>query len=87
MTWKTTNNIINGILQGIGKPGKDEIESVWNNIEESKIARVETFKNGEIVLRVKNSAYLQVLTFKREEVKEKLNHSLDNKIKNIKIRL
>lgn len=87
MTWKTTNNIINGILQGIGKPGKDEIESVWNNIEESKIARVETFKNGEIVLRVKNSAYLQVMTFKREEVKEKLNHSLNNKIKNIKIRL
>ncbi len=87
MTWKTTNNIINGILQGIGKPGKDEIESVWNNIEESEIARVETFKNGEIVLRVKNSAYLQVMTFKREEIKEKLNHSLDNKVKSIKIRL
>lgn len=86
MKWKTTDDIINKILCKVS-PCKDEIEKVWNCMEESKNASIETMKDGEIILKVKNSAYLQILTFKREEIKRNFNDKLDYKIKNIKIRL
>lgn len=86
MRWKTTGDIIDKILCKI-IPCKDEIEEAWNSMEESKNATIETFKDGEIILRTKNSACLQILTFKREEIKKKFNDRLGDKIKNIKLRL
>jgi hypothetical protein len=86
MKWKKTNDILDKILRRAGGATKDEILDAWNKLEESKIAEVITFTNGTLILKVPNSAYLQMLSFKREEIKKNLNKILGNKIVNVKLK-
>jgi chaperonin cofactor prefoldin len=87
MSWKTPNNIIDRILAGPGSLIKDRVEKAWNELEEKDKAKVVTLKNGHLILNAKNSAWLQELTYKREEIKQKLNRSLGGAVKDIRLRL
>ena len=87
MTWKTSGHIIDKLLNSSKGPIKDKIEKAWNQMEESRKAKIVTFKKGQLIISVENSAWLQELTFKREEMKKTLNQSLAGRIKEVKIRL
>ncbi len=84
MNWKKAGNIVNKIIPDSGGNLKDRMEEAWNDIGEKDKADPVHFSKGILTLKVKNSTYLQVLTYKKEEIKGKLNSRLDIEIKNIK---
>ncbi|MFC2061081.1 DciA family protein [Elusimicrobiota bacterium] len=88
MNWKTTEQIIEDIIGDRKELVKDIVERIWKSIPgiEDK-AEIVTLSNNELILKAKNSACLQELSFRREEIKEKMNKELKNKIKRIKLRL
>ncbi len=87
MKWEIAGNILDRILEQSKSSIKDDLEKAWNNIDESRMAKIVTFKNGDMVLKAENSAELQILSLKREEIKQQLNNKLNGKVKNIRFRL
>ena len=82
--WKSTDSILRRIIGNRNPALKDSLEKAWLNFEDSKYAVIETFRDGELVLRVKNSAHLQVLSMKREIIKTFLNERIERQVKNVK---
>ncbi|MFH1416358.1 MAG: DciA family protein [Elusimicrobiota bacterium] len=87
MNWKNATGIIDGILKSASRHSKDDIEAAWKSIEESKYASIVTFIDGELILKTENSTYLQILTYKLQEIKRKLNEKLSGIVTDIKLRL
>lgn len=88
MNWKTPASIIDNILIKSNKLIRDKVEKAWKSIPgiENK-ADIVTLSNGELIIKVKNNAYLQELSFRREEIKQKMNNKLNGHVKKIKLRL
>lgn len=89
MTWKSTDNILDNILKKNKDFLKDKITRAWNECGENNKADIEYFRQGELTLKVKNSAYLQELTMNKSRIKKVMNDNLDSscKIKKINISL
>lgn len=87
MIWKTPEKLIEKIIEKSRAGLKDKIEQAWEELDESSKADIVTFRNGRLIINVKNNAWLQELTFKREEIKEKMNKSLKGAVKEIRLRL
>lgn len=89
MSWKNTENILDSILRKNKVFLKDKINRAWKECGESEKADIGYFRNGELTLKVKNSAYLQELSMNKSNIKKKMNANLDTdcKIKRINISL
>ena len=87
MSWTNSANSVDRLLRSIGRPRKDRVEQAWKKLEESRHADLEGFSNGELVIKVKNSAKLQLLNFKKDEIIKKMNDSLEEKVNNVRFKL
>jgi len=87
MSWVNSENAIDRLLKGITRPRKDRVEQAWKKLEESKHADLEGFSNGELVIKVKNSAKLQLLNFKKDDIIKKMNDNLEERVINVRFRL
>lgn len=87
MNWKSVDKVLEKIIGNKKVPIKDRMEELWNNMEESKMASIENFTNNELILKVSNSSFLQIISMKRENIIKKFNKHLKLNIKKIKIRL
>ena len=88
MKWVSANYIVDRVLKKINAPIKDNIEKAWEKIgDDSKKAKIVTLKNNILYISVQNSAHLQEISFKREEIIKKLNKLLNGKIEKIIMRV
>lgn len=87
MSWKNTDYIIDKLLNDAKSNLNDNLENYWKKMNESRYAQIITYKNGELILKVNNSASLQLLSIKREEIKNNINKSIGTKIRKIRFRL
>ncbi len=86
--WRNTGNILDSILNRIKKPEWDQLIQAWEKIEGVKeLGQPVGLRKGALVIKVKNSAYLQVLNMRRDEITEKLNKSMSEEIKNIRFQV
>jgi hypothetical protein len=84
MNWKKAGKVVDTIIKVPAGGLKDRVEEAWKTTGEASKAMPQHYSDGLLTLKVKNSAHLQELTYKKEELKDKLNSQLDIKIKNIK---
>jgi len=87
MSWKKPSDLIDKMLEKSKLSVKDDLLSCWSSMPDSRKAEVVTLDKGELILSVKNSAFLQEITFRKEQIKEELNRKIGNRISNIKLRL
>ncbi|MFC2048979.1 DciA family protein [Elusimicrobiota bacterium] len=88
MNWKPASDIISKIFKNKNIDIKDTIEKLWNSMDDIKDkADIVTLKNGDLILKAKNSVYLQELSFKKHDIIKIMNSKLNGRIKNIKLRL
>ncbi|GEM_PF-3498175 len=87
--WKKADTMLDGIISRF-KPVKDDISRAWEKTgKESRKAEVITFKNGRLYLNVKNSVYLQELSYKKDMLIRTINDKIEGekKVKDISFRL
>ncbi len=81
VSWKKTENILDSILRKNKIFLKDKITEAWNNCPEKDKADIMKFHRGELILKAKNSAYLQELSMNKGKIKNLMNKNLDPKCK------
>ncbi len=86
--WRNTGNIVDSILGRIKEPKWDRLMEAWEKIEGvQEMGEPVRLSKGALVIKVKNSAYLQMLNMRREEITQCLNKSMSGEIKNIRFQV
>ncbi|MGM0568252.1 MAG: DUF721 domain-containing protein [Elusimicrobiota bacterium] len=86
MMWSEPERLLHSILGRMKEPSWDFISEAWDSLEDIRnMGEPVSLKEGKLTIKVKNSAYMQILSMKKSEIKRKINRKYKpGEIKEIK---
>lgn len=86
--WKDPAKILESLLDRKNFFLKDKAEEIWKNIPGvSGKGELTTIENSKLLIKAKNSIYLQELSFRKEEILEAFEKTIPGRIKSIRFSL
>lgn len=74
MMWSEPDKLLYSILGRIKEPSWDFITQAWESLDDVKnMGEPVSLKEGKLTIKVKNSAYMQILSMKKSDIKRKIN--------------